>query len=214
MQLTTKIHELPMPSTTETVAERLLGLARQQGVLRICDLAAHGIHPETMRRLHQRGLLIRIARGLYAPADAKPSENRSFAEVCKRVPHAVICLLSALRFHNLTTQMPFEVWLAIDRRARRPKDMHLPLRVFRFSGAALTSGIEDHLVEGVPIKVYNPAKTVADCFKFRNKIGIDVALEALRDCRKQRRATADELWQAARICRVHNVMRPYLEATS
>src|SRR5207247_434624 len=104
------------------------------------------------------------------------------------------------RFHNLTTQMPFEVWLAISRRARRPQDAQLPLRVLRFSGLALTAGVEEHVVEGVPVKVYSPAKTVADCFKYRNKVGLDVALEALKDCRKTRLATPDELWQAARVC--------------
>jgi len=194
--------------------EQLLELTRRQGVLRVRDLAAHGIHPEYLRRLCRQGLLTRTARGLYVLADASPTENRTLAEVCKRVPHGVVCLLSALRFHGLPTQMPFEVWLAIDRRARRPQEAGLPLRVVRFSGSALTSGAEEHTVEGVTLKVYSPAKTVADCFKYRNKIGLDVALEALRDCRRQRRATADELWQAARVCRVANVMRPYMESLS
>lgn len=191
---------------------RLLELARRQGVLRVRDLAAHKIHPEYLRRLCQKGLLTRTARGLYVPADASPTENRTLAEVCKRVPRGVVCLLSALRFHTLTTQMPFEVWLAVDRRARRPGAADLPLRIVRFSGLALTTGVEEHMVEGVPVKVYGPAKTVADCFKYRNKIGLEVALEALRDCRRQRRATADELWRAAQVCRVANVIRPYLES--
>ena len=193
--------------------DRLLDLARQ-GMLRVRDLAAHGIHPEYLRRLCRKGLLTRTARGLYIPADARPTENRTLAEACNRIPHGVVCLLSALRFHGLTTQSPFEVWLAIDRRARRPQAAELPLRIVRFSGAALTSGIEEHTVEGVPVKVYSPAKTVADCFKYRHKIGLDVALEALRDCRRQRRATTDELWQAARVCRVANVVRPYMEMLS
>jgi predicted transcriptional regulator of viral defense system len=183
-------------------------------VLRVRDLAAHGIHPEYVRRLCRRGLLTRTARGLYVSADVSPTEKRTLAEACKRVPHGVVCLLSALQFHGLTTQLPFEVWLAIDRRARRPQEAQLPLRIVRFSGPALTTGVEEHAVEGVAVKVYSPAKTVADCFKYRNKIGLDVALEALRDCRRQRRATADELWRAARVCRVANVMRPYLEALS
>jgi predicted transcriptional regulator of viral defense system len=149
---------------------------------------------------------------LYIPADAPPTENRTLAEACKRVPRGVVCLLSALRFHELTTQLPFEVWLALDRRAWRPRVEGIPLRIVRFSGPALTTGIEEHQVEGVPVKVYSPAKTVADCFKYRYKIGLDVALEALRDCLRQRKATIDELWEAARVCRVTQVIRPYLEA--
>lgn len=134
------------------------------------------------------------------------------AEAAKRVPHGVVCLLSALQFHELTSQAPFEVWLAIGEKARRPKVDYPPLRILRFSGAALERGIVTHAFENVTVNVYSPAKTVADCFKYRNKLGLDVALEALRDCWKKRRATMDELWQAAKICRVANVMRPYLES--
>ena len=128
------------------------------------------------------------------------------------MPHGVVCLLSALRFHGLTTQAPFEVWLAIDRKARLPRLEHPPLRIVRFPAPALTEGVEGHAVEGVPVRVTTPARTVVDCFVYRNKVGLDVALEALRDCWRQRRATMDELWQAARACRMANVMRPYLEA--
>jgi predicted transcriptional regulator of viral defense system len=124
----------------------------------------------------------------------------------------VICLLSALQFHDLTTQAPFEVWMAIDVRARRPRGTTPPLRIVRFSGRALTEGVEVHEIEGVRVRVYGPAKTVADCFKYRNKIGLDVALEALRDYRRQHPAGMDELWHFAHTCRVSNVMRPYLEA--
>jgi predicted transcriptional regulator of viral defense system len=145
-------------------------------------------------------------------ADAELDRNHSLAEACKRVPHGVVCLLSALQFHELTTQAPFEVWLALGEKARLPRVEYPPLRIFRFSGPALTTGVEEHRVEGVPVKVYGPAKTVADCFKYRNKVGLDVALEALRDCWRQRRATMDEIWRAAQVCRVANVMRPYLES--
>ena len=133
-------------------------------------------------------------------------------EACKRVPRGVVCLLSALQFHKLTTQAPSEVWLALDRKARAPREGGQPLRFVRMSGRALTEGIEDHRIEGVAVKVYKPAKTVADCFKYRNKIGLDVALEALRDYRQKHRAGMDELWRFAKICRVERVMRPYLEA--
>jgi predicted transcriptional regulator of viral defense system len=128
------------------------------------------------------------------------------------VPRGVICLLSALRFHNLTTQNPFEVWMAIPHKAWRPKGEGVRLRLMHLSGHALTSGVEEHRIEGVPVRVFNPAKTVADCFKFRNKIGLDVALEALRDYRRKHRSGMDELWRFAKVCRVTAVMRPYLEA--
>jgi predicted transcriptional regulator of viral defense system len=192
--------------------DRVLDLARQAGVLRPRDLDAEGIPRVYLRRLLADGLLDRPGWGIYVAADLKPTPHHSLAEACKRVPHGVVCLLSALQFHGLTTQAPFEVWLAIDEKARLPKVEYPPLRVVRFSGPALESGIKEHRIEGVAVKVYTPAKTVVDCFKYRNKIGLDVALEALRDCWKKRRATMDELWQAAKTCRVANVIRPYLES--
>ncbi len=161
--------------------QRVLKLAKKAGVVRPRDLAAQGIPREYLIRLRNRGVLQQPSRGLYVLADADLGERQSLAEACKRVPHGVICLLSALQFHGLTTQIPHEVWMAIDVKARRPKVDYPPLRIVRFSAAALTFGTEEHLVRGVKIKVYGPAKTVADCFKYRNKIGIDVALEALRD---------------------------------
>ncbi len=192
--------------------DQVLELVRRAGVLRPRDLDALGIPREYLRRLLARGQVHRSGRGLYVAADAPASEHQGLAEACKRVPRGVVCLLSALRFHDLTTQAPFEVWLAVGEKAWAPRPDYPPLRVVRFSGPALTWGAEEHLIQGVPVRVYGPAKTVADCFKYRNKIGLDVALEALRDCRDRRRATADELWQAARVCRVANVIRPYLEA--
>jgi predicted transcriptional regulator of viral defense system len=192
--------------------QRVLELARRVGVLRPRDLDAEGIPREYLRRLVGEGLLDRPGRGIYVAADLELTPDHSLAEACKRVPHGVACLLSALQFHELTTQAPFEVWLAIGEKARPPRADYPPMRFVRFSGPALEFGIQEHRVEGVVAKVYCPAKTVADCFKYRNKIGLDVALEALRDCRKKRRATTDELWAAAQICRVANVMRPYLES--
>ncbi len=192
--------------------DQLLDLARKAGVLRPKDLDAVGIPREYLGRLLAKGLLERPGRGIYVAAGLKPTPHHTLAEAAKRVPHGAVCLLSALQFHELTTQTPFEVWLAIDEKARLPKVDYPPLRIVRFSGAALGEGIEEHCIEGVTVKVYAPAKTVADCFKYRNKIGLDVALEALRDCWRKRRATMDELWQAAQTCRVANVMRPYLES--
>ena len=193
-------------------AQRVLELARIHGLLRARDLDQHGIPREYLTRLVRRGELERVARGLYALPDADVTENTSLAEAGKKVPHGVVCLLSALRFHSLGTQNPFEVWLAIDSKARRPLARRLPIRIVRFSGPALTEGIEIHDIQGVPVRIYNPAKTVADCFKYRNKIGLDVALEALREGWRARRFNMDDLWRSAKVDRVTNVMRPYLEA--
>ncbi|HEY7124089.1 MAG TPA: type IV toxin-antitoxin system AbiEi family antitoxin domain-containing protein [Ktedonobacterales bacterium] len=195
-----------------TRSEQVLELAREVGILRARDLDRLGIAREHLSRLEQRGLLERIDRGLYMLSNAEVTEFHSLVEATGRVPHGVICLTSALAFHHLTTQAPREVWMAIDAKAYRPKSDVLPLRIVRFSGKALTYGIETHLIEGVRVRVYSPAKTVADCFKFRYKIGKDVAFEALRETWYARRATAHELRSAAEVCRVWQVMRPYLEA--
>ncbi len=196
----------------QSKSERVLELVGKSGVLRPRDLDTHGIPREHLSRLCRRGLLERVGRGLYVLANADVTEHHSLAEACKRVPHAVVCLISALSFHELTTQAPFEVWLAIGEKAWRPRRTDPPLRIMRFSGDALADGVEEHAIEGVPVKVYCVAKTVADCFKYRNKIGLDVALEALRECWKERRCTMDELWHYAGVCRMENVMRPYLES--
>ena len=192
--------------------QHVLEMVKRAGVLRPRDLDARRIPRQYLRLLHDRGLVRRIGRGLYVAADAELTEHHSLAEACKRVPHGVVCLLSALRFHGLTTQAPPEVWLAIDEKARFPKPGPLRLHIVRFPAKALRVGVEEHTVEGVPVKVYNPAKTVVDCFRYRRKIGLDVALEALREGWRHRRATMDELWNYAKICRMTNVMRPYLES--
>jgi predicted transcriptional regulator of viral defense system len=182
------------------------------GALRTRDLRAAGLHPEEVRRLVQRGALTHVSRGLYSRVDDGMTEHHGLVQATVRVPHGVVCLLSALLFHSLGTQLPFQVWLAIDGKARRPRVSYPPLRVVRMSGRALREGIETHRIEGVDVRVFNVAKTIADCFKFRNKVGLDVALEALRECRQDRRATIDEIWRYATIDRVTTVMRPYLEA--
>jgi predicted transcriptional regulator of viral defense system len=193
-------------------SQRILEIARKLGVLRSRDLDEYGIPRESLRRLHKRGLLRRVSRGLYILPNAEVTEHHTLAEAGKRVPRGVVCLLSALQFHGLTTQVPSEVWMAIEGKARRPRVDFPPLRFVRFSGAAWETGIEEHPIERVLVKVYNPAKTVADCFKYRNKIGLDVAIEALRDCLRQRMCTTDDLLRYAQICRVASVMQPYLEA--
>lgn len=197
-----------------TQSERLLDLARRLGVLRARDLAEHGIPRTYLIRLHREGILDRPSRGVYVLADAEVTESHDLAEASRRVPHGVVCLLSALRFHGLTTQLPFEVWLAIDRKARLPKVAHPRLRIVRFSGAVLSEQVAAHMIEGVTVRVTEPARTVVDCFAYRNKVGLDVALEALRDCLRQRKATVDEITRAAESRRMLNVMRPYLESVT
>ena len=191
---------------------RVLELVRQAGVLRPRDLDPYGLPREHLRRLRDKGLLEQVARGLYVLTEADLGAHFGLVTACKRVPHGVVCLLSALRFHEVTTQAPFEVWMAVDRSARLPEAPDLPLRIVRFSGEALSQGIEIHQVEGAEVRVYAPSKTVADCFKYRSKIGVDVAVEALRDYLRLRKGTVDELWRYAGVCRVKSVMRPYLEA--
>jgi predicted transcriptional regulator of viral defense system len=190
----------------------VLELVRDAGVLRPCDLEPLGIPRTYLSRLYQAGRLERIGRGLYVPPSAAVTEHRTLAEAAKRVPNGVICLLSALRYHELTAQAPFEVWIAIGEKAWRPRVEQPRLRIVHFSEMALTEGVEVQKLEGVPVRISNPAKTVADCFKYRNKIGLDVAIEALRACWKEHRCSMDELWHYADVCRVRNVMQPYLEA--
>lgn len=196
----------------DTTAERLIDLARSQGLIRPCDLAPLGIPRVSLTRAVRRGQLERVGRGLYGLPGREVSAHGSLAEVARRVPKGVVCLLSALRFHSLTTQAPFEVWLAIENKSLAPKLDFPPLRIVRFSGAALTEGVEEHVVDGVTIRVTGVAKTVADCFKYRNKIGLDVALEALREAWHAKRMTSEDIWRYAKICRVANVMRPYLDS--
>ncbi|MFZ0435482.1 MAG: type IV toxin-antitoxin system AbiEi family antitoxin domain-containing protein [Chthoniobacterales bacterium] len=181
-------------------------------VQRMRDLESLGLSRPRVRSLVDQGILEKASRGLYVLRSADVSENRTLAEVGKKVPHGVICLLSALRFHDLTTQSPHQVWVALERSAWTPKVDHISLKIVRYSGEAFEKGHQEHLIEGVPVRITSPAKTVADCFKYRNKIGLDVALEALRDVLRKRLCTIEELMCFARICRVANVMKPYLES--
>lgn len=194
--------------------DRILRLFNGMDVVRPRDAEAIGIAGSYLNVLHSKGVLERPSRGLYTLPNSEPSEFRSIVEACKHSPNATVCLLSALRIHDLTTQSPYEVWLAIGEKDRKPQMTYPPIRLVRFSGASREYGIEKRKLEGVTVSVYSAAKTVADCFKYRNKIGLDVAIEALRDCRSSRKVTIDQIWQAAKVCRMANVMRPYLEATS
>lgn len=190
----------------------VLTLAREHGVIRPKDLEARGIPRHLIYKLAREGELIRIGRGIYALAEGEVSRERALVEVTKVVPEGVVCLLSALRFHELTTQGPAEVWLAIENKAWRPRSPAWPLRLVFMSGDAFRAGVETHRIEGSPVKIYSAAKTVADCFKFRNKIGTEVAVEALRDFMGRFQDGSSELWRFAGICRVRHVMAPYVEA--
>ncbi len=199
-------------ASSAPLALRALKLAKKTGVVRPKDLEHHGIPRTVLARLVESGELERVGRGLYVLPEAPVTEHHTLAEVGRRVPHGVVCLLSALRFHGLTTQAPFEVWLAVDGKARAPKVDYPPLHIVWMTGKARNEGIEVHRIEGVSVRVYSAPKTVADCFKFRNTVGLDVALEALRDYWGRRDRDADAVWRFAKICRVANLIRPYIEA--
>lgn len=190
----------------------ILNLASSKGVLRTRDVSAAGESRVTLATLVRKGLLSKLGRGLYALPERPFSENGALAEVSARSEQGVVCLISALRFHELTTQQSSEIWLAIPHKAHPPKLDYPPLRVVHMSGQAMTVGIESANVAGASVRVFCVAKTVVDCFKFRNKLGLEVALEALHEAWAARRVTMDELWRYAQICRVANVMRPYMEA--
>lgn len=196
-----------------TGSEAVLALAHPSGFVTARAVRERGISPAHLQRLAARGVLTRVSRGLYELTEGGGiTEAHTLIEACLRVPGGVVCLLSALRFHDLTTQAPHEVWLAIDTKARSPQMEYPPLRVMRFGGATRTAGIERHRIGGQEVRVYSVAKTVADCFKYRNKVGTDVAIEALTDAWRQRWVKMDALWEAATVNRVTNVMRPYLAA--
>ncbi|QHE88914.1 type IV toxin-antitoxin system AbiEi family antitoxin domain-containing protein [Hydrogenophaga sp. BPS33] len=200
------------PTSDPTLEQAVLALAEHQTLLRARDLAEHGLPRVMLSRLVSAGKLERVARGVYSLPGRSLHEHRSLAEVALLAPRSVVCLLSALRVHGIGTQAPFEVWVAIPHNSPTPRIDQPALRVVRMSGESLTDGIEHFTIDGVKVPVFNAAKTVADCFKYRNKIGLDVALEALRDGWSQRKLSMDALWHYATVDRVANVMRPYLES--
>ena len=196
----------------DTHTQRVLDLASQKGLLRASDLDAIEAPRVVLTRLTAAGLLDKVGRGLYRLPSHPGSEHESLATVATKVPQAVFCLLTALQFHELTTQLPRQVWIAMPRGSHVPRLDYPPIKMVQMTGGVYSGGIETVERDGVALRVYGVAKTVADCFKHRNKIGLEVALEALKDVRAKRRASADDLWRYAKICRVANVMRPYLEA--
>lgn len=189
-------------------------LLEAQGTARARELRASGLEGSQITRLVQRGELVRLSRGVYALPGREPSGDEGLLIVAQRVPDGFFCLLTALRFHGITTQAPHAVWLGLGAGRHAPKLDWPSLRIVRYSGAGLSAGIETHMRDGIPLRVTGVARTVVDCFKFRNKIGLDVALEALAQVRRERCASHDELWRLASQLRMANVMRPYLESVA
>jgi predicted transcriptional regulator of viral defense system len=196
---------------TGTQRSRALDLLRGKGMLRLRDFIAENIEPQTVARLVRDGQVVRPARGLYQLPDAPVDANHSLAEAALLVPRGIACLISALQFHGLTLQMPSAVWMAIERTAWKPNISYPPIRFVRFSGWAMTEGVERYPIQSGRVRLTDPARTIVDCFRYRNKIGIDVAMEGLREGIRQRKCTPDQLWQYAKKARVWTVMRPYVE---
>lgn len=202
-----------MTQLQTTAYQVALRVVRARGAVTGSDMRAAGVPRQYLDRLYRRGVLERVDRGVYVLADgAVVGEHHTLVQAVQRVPRGVVCLLSALRFHGLTTQAPFEVWLAVERKGWAPRPRALPVRVVRMSGRSFGAGVEAHEVEGVAVRVYSAAKTVADCFKYRREVGLDVALEALREYRWRPGYDADALWRSAQDVRVSTVIRPYMEA--
>ena len=199
-------------SPTSAQRTHALDLLKSRGMLRLKNFVAEGVGPETLARLVREEAVVRPARGLYQLPDARIEAAHSLAEAAVLVPKGVICLISALQYHELTLQMPAAVWMAIERTAWRPKIDYLRIRFVRFTGPALKDGVVRHLIEGVAVPITNPAKSIVDCFRYRGKVGLDVAMEGLREGLRRGRCTPDELWRHARTARVWSVMRPYVEA--
>jgi predicted transcriptional regulator of viral defense system len=193
-------------------SDRILELAQHQRLLSAASVRAHGCSPQLLIKLAQAGKLQRVNRGLYSLPDCPVSEHQNLIEVCHRVPKAIACLLTALQFHGIGTQLPFEIWIALPQATQTPALAYPALRVARLRGEAYSEGIETLVEHGATIRVYSVAKTITDCFKFRHKVGLDVALEALKDAWRQRKLDLDQVTRYARINRVEKVMQPYLEA--
>ena len=199
-------------ATIVTQEQQLIQLVTEVKTLRARELDRHGIARSYLRDLVARGVLVQTGRGLYTLADTEVSEYQTLIEASLRLPHGVICLASALRFHGLTTQNPWKVWMLIKTGTRIPKVDYPAVLTFQASGASFAEGVETYLLDGTPVRITSVAKTIADCFKYRNKAGLDVALEALRECLRERRTTREELHHFARICREDRIMQPYMEA--
>lgn len=199
------------PTVEVSQRARAIELLKERGAMRRIELSHAGVHPETLSRLVEDEILTRVSRGLYQLTDADITAQHALAEVAKLVPKGVICLISALQFHELTLQTPSRVWVAIDSKARKPKIEYPPIRIVRFGERALSLGVQTYTIDGVPAPIFNPAKTVVDCFRFRKLVGLDVALEGLHNVVKSRKAKPAEIVQYARDTRTWSVLRPYIE---
>jgi predicted transcriptional regulator of viral defense system len=182
------------------------------GMLKTGEVLVAHIHPRTLYEMQRMGIVEKLTRGLYRVADLPPLGNPDLVSVSLKIPNGVICLISALAYHEITTQVPHDVYVALDRGTEAPRLDHPPIRILWFSGQAFTLGIQTHKIDGVPVRIYSPEKTIADCFKFRNKIGLNTAIEALKLYREKKGFKSEEIMQFARVCRVEKVIRPYLEA--
>jgi predicted transcriptional regulator of viral defense system len=185
---------------------------RHGGVLRMSDALCAGIHRRMLYSMLDAGVIEQLSRGLYRLADLPPLGNPDLVSVSLKIPSGAICLISALAYHEITTQVPHEVYVALERGTEPPRLGHPPIRIFWFSGQAFTLGIQTHKIDDVTVRIYSPEKTIVDCFKYRNKMGLDTAIEALKLYREKKRFKPEDLMQIARVCRVEKVMRPYLEA--
>jgi predicted transcriptional regulator of viral defense system len=201
-----------LAKTTRRLEEARTVFRRHGGMMRMAEAVGAGIHRRALYALRDSGALEQLSRGLYRLADAPSLRNPDLVTVARRVPRGVICLVSALAFHELTTQVPHEVYLAVPRASECPRIDYPPVRVFRFGPGPFAAGVEEHKINGVAVRIYSPEKTLADCFKYRNKIGLDTAVEALRRYRDRRKVNVEAVLRYAQVCRVSNVMRPYLEA--
>lgn len=204
-----------MPDTSSSTFSRAIRtFKRHGGTMRTSEAIDKGVHPRTLYAMREAGHLEQISRGVYRLTDAEPVSDPDLLTVAARIPKGVICLISALALHELTTQIPHEVDIALPPGSWTSTLSHPPIRIFRFGGRSMTEGIETRNAGGVELRVFGPEKTIADCFKFRNKIGLDVAMEALQEAWRAKRVSMDELWRYATLCRVANVMRPYMESLS
>jgi len=202
-----------MKKSDQNTFEKAKRIFRNRGgMLKTSEALGAGIHPRTLYELQRSGILDQLTRGLYRLADLPPLGNPDLVSVSLKIPAGVLCLISALAYHEITTQVPHEVYVALERGTETPRLNHPPLRVFWFSGQSFTAGIEKHKIDGVSVCIYSPEKTIADCFKYRNKIGLDIAIEALKLYRERKRFKRDDLVKFSQVCRVGQIMRPYLEA--
>lgn len=198
----------------ENIQDAINLFKKRGGVLRTSEILAENVHPRTLYEMRDKGILIQLERGVFKLKDSQPLSNPDFAIIAARIPSAKICLISALDFHDMTLEIPHKVHIAISRTQRDPKLDHPPIEVYRFADDSLNAGIEEHEIDGLTVQIYKPAKTIADCFKFRNQIGKEIALEALKNGVIRGKASYKEILKYAKVCRVENVMKPYLEAIS